>query len=138
MKTIMQRTAVLMIPCLLCAVAIGTKAAVFESYTFASVDDNRRYQQWIEQLRCLVCQNQNIAESNADLAVDLRRQTKHMIDNGDSDAQIEAYMVERYGDFILYSPPLRWDTAVLWWGPIVFVIAGLGLLAWSQRPKAPK
>ena len=124
-------------PLLLCAIVVSAKAAVFESYTFASDADQRRYRQWIEQLRCLVCQNQNIAESNADLAFDLRRQTRRMIENGLSDRQIQAYMVERYGDFVLYSPPLRWATMVLWWGPLAFVIAGLGLLALHLRRKRP-
>ncbi|MEO8280473.1 MAG: cytochrome c-type biogenesis protein [Ideonella sp.] len=80
------------------------------------------------ELRCLVCQNQTIADSNADLAVDLRRQVREMLVRGDSRQQIIDYMTARYGDFVLYRPPLRPTTAVLWFGPGVLLIGGLILL----------
>ncbi len=69
------------------------------------------------ELRCLVCQNQTIADSHADLAVDLRRQVREMLQRGESDAQIIDYMTARYGDFVLYRPPLKTTTAALWFGP---------------------
>ena len=81
-----------------------------------------------EELRCLVCQNQTIADSNAPLALDLRNQIRTQIAQGRSDDQIRDYMVERYGDFVLYKPPLKASTALLWVGP--FVLVGLGLLLW--------
>jgi len=81
-----------------------------------------------EQLRCLVCQNQSIAESNADLALDLRRQVREQIAAGRTDQQIIDYMVARYGDFVLYKPPLRASTVLLWAGPGVLLLAGLVLL----------
>ncbi|MDH4191801.1 MAG: cytochrome c-type biogenesis protein CcmH [Betaproteobacteria bacterium] len=81
-----------------------------------------------EKLRCLVCQNQTIADSNAELAVDLRRQVKEQIKAGKSDAQIMDYMVQRYGDFVLYQPPFKLTTALLWIGPFVLLGAGLALL----------
>ncbi|NUZ07135.1 cytochrome c-type biogenesis protein [Piscinibacter koreensis] len=80
------------------------------------------------ELRCLVCQNQTIADSHADLAVDLRRQVREALRRGDSERQIIDYMTARYGDFVLYRPPLRADTALLWFGPTVLLVAGLATL----------
>jgi cytochrome c-type biogenesis protein CcmH len=81
------------------------------------------------ELRCLVCQNQTIADSDAPLAVDLRQQTRKMIAEGRSDDEIRAYMVERYGDFVLYKPPFNVVTAVLWVAPGLLILGGLGGLA---------
>jgi cytochrome c-type biogenesis protein CcmH len=100
-----------------------------------------RYQHLINELRCLVCQNQSIAESNAPLAEDLRRQVRDMIRDGKSDAEILDFMTARYGDFVLYRPPLRRHTLALWLGP--FVLLGLGALALvflyrrSRKPAFP-
>jgi cytochrome c-type biogenesis protein CcmH len=76
-----------------------------------------------EELRCLVCQNQTIADSNAPLALDLRNQIRAQIAQGRSDTQIRDYMVERYGDFVLYRPPLKASTLILWLGPFVLLAA---------------
>ncbi len=76
------------------------------------------------QLRCLVCQNQSIAESNADLAVDLRRQVREQIAAGRSDREIIDFMTARYGDFVLYQPPFRTATALLWLGPALLLLVG--------------
>lgn len=78
-----------------------------------------------EQLRCLVCQNQSIAESNAELAVDLRNQVIEQIKVGRTDKEIIDYMVERYGDFVLYKPPFKASTVILWVGPLVLFIAAI-------------
>jgi len=78
-----------------------------------------------EELRCLVCQNQTIADSNAPLALDLRNQIRSQVAQGRSDAQIRDYMVERYGDFVLYRPPLRSSTVLLWAGPFVLLAVGI-------------
>ncbi len=80
------------------------------------------------ELRCLVCQNQSIADSHADLAVDLRRQVRAMLVTGASDRQIIDYMTARYGDFVLYRPPVKGTTALLWFGPPVLLLLGLGSL----------
>jgi cytochrome c-type biogenesis protein CcmH len=80
------------------------------------------------ELRCLVCQNQTLADSHADLAVDLRRQIREMLERGQSDDQVRAYMTERYGDFVLYKPPFKPTTALLWAGPGVLLVAALGTL----------
>ena len=81
-----------------------------------------------EQLRCLVCQNQTIAESNAELAVDLRRQVREQIAAGKSDEDIVKYMTDRYGDFVLYRPPLRATTFLLWGGPLLLLALGVFVL----------
>ena len=80
------------------------------------------------ELRCLVCQNQTIADSNAGLAVDLRRETRAMLRQGKSDAEIIAYMTARYGDFVLYRPPLKSSTALLWFGPAAMLAVGAAVL----------
>jgi cytochrome c-type biogenesis protein CcmH len=80
-----------------------------------------------EELRCLVCQNQTIADSNAPLALDLRNQIRTQIAQGRSDSQIRAYMVERYGDFVLYRPPFKASTAILWAGPFALLLFGGGI-----------
>lgn len=80
------------------------------------------------ELRCLVCQNQTIADSHADLAVDLRRQVREMLQAGQTEQQITDYMTARYGDFVLYRPPFKPATALLWIGPAVMVFVGLGAL----------
>ncbi|HNW63368.1 MAG TPA: cytochrome c-type biogenesis protein CcmH [Piscinibacter sp.] len=91
------------------------------------------------ELRCLVCQNQTIADSHADLAQDLRQQVREMLQKGQSDAQIIDYMTQRYGDFVLYRPPVKSTTALLWYGPAVLMLGGLGVLAvvLRRRSKLP-
>ena len=88
------------------------------------------------ELRCLVCQNQTIADSHADLAVDLRRQVRQMVAEGRSKQQVLDYMTARYGDFVLYRPPLKDSTALLWFGPAVLLLGGLGTLALVLRRRA--
>ena len=78
-----------------------------------------------EQLRCLVCQNQSIADSNAELAVDLRNQVIEQVKAGKTNKEIVDYMVERYGDFVLYKPPFKASTYILWLGPIALFLVGL-------------
>jgi len=88
------------------------------------------------ELRCLVCQNQTIADSNADLAVDLRRQVREMLRKGDDDAKIIDYMTDRYGDFVLYRPPVKATTLLLWFGPGLMLLFGFGALALVMRRRA--
>jgi len=91
--------------------------ANIEAYRFDDPDKEARYRVLIAELRCLVCQNQNLADSNAELAQDLRRQTYEMVQKGSSSEEVITYMVQRYGDFVLYRPPFRPSTALLWAGP---------------------
>lgn len=88
------------------------------------------------ELRCLVCQNQTIADSNADLAQDLRREIRGMIQQGQSDKQIIDFMVARYGDFVLYRPPVKSATAFLWFGPGLILVLGLYALVRYLRRRA--
>lgn len=81
-----------------------------------------------EQMRCLVCQNQSLADSNAELAIDLKNQIRDQMKQGRSDRDIVDYMVARYGDFVLYSPPLKATTLMLWFGPLLLLAIGLTVL----------
>ncbi len=81
-----------------------------------------------EQLRCLVCQNETLADSHADLAEDLRKQIREQMNAGKSDQEIVAFLTQRYGDFVLYKPPVKSTTYLLWFGPFVLLIAGTGVL----------
>jgi cytochrome c-type biogenesis protein CcmH len=85
------------------------------------------------ELRCLVCQNQTLAESSAPLAVDLRNQVRSQLAAGKSEKEVVDFMVERYGDFVLYRPPLKAKTVALWLGPFVFLAAGFWWLARTLR-----
>ena len=85
------------------------------------------------KLRCLVCQNQSIAESNAPLAVDLRNQVREQLAAGKDKDDVIDYLVERYGDFVLYEPPFNAATGLLWVGPFALLLAGAGWLAWRLR-----
>jgi cytochrome c-type biogenesis protein CcmH len=87
------------------------------------------------ELRCLVCQNQTIAESNAELAVDLRRQVREQIAAGKSDTEIIDFMTSRYGDFVLYRPPLKATTVLLWSGPLLLLALGAFMLARIVRER---
>ncbi len=88
------------------------------------------------ELRCLVCQNQTIADSHADLAQDLRRQVREMLVRGDTDQQILDYMTARYGDFVLYRPPVKSTTALLWYGPALLLVGGIAILAIVLRRRS--
>lgn len=87
-----------------------------------------------EELRCLVCQNESLAGSRADLALDLRREIRELIRQGKSDDQIKEFLVSRYGDYVLYRPPVKSTTWLLWGGPFVLLLAGLaGLIIFLRR-----
>lgn len=93
-----------------------------------------KVQSLAEVLRCLVCQNQNLADSHADLAIDLKNQVRDMLRQGKTEKQVIDYMVERYGDFVLYSPPLKTTTWLLWAGPFMLLFGGLaGLFMMLKR-----
>ena len=99
-----------------------------------------RVRQLEEKLRCLVCQNQSLADSNAELAGDLRKQVREQVAAGRSDEQIIDHLVERYGDFVRYEPPFKATTALLWLGPFVLLAAAAGILvlAVRRRRNAPE
>ena len=99
--------------------------AAIDAYFFDDPEKEARFQNLIAELRCLVCQNQNLADSNAELAQDMRQLTYEMVQKGSSDEEIVAFMVQRYGDFVMYRPPFKTSTAMLWVGP--FIILGIGI-----------
>ncbi len=92
---------------------------------FANPEQQEAYETLTSELRCLVCQNQTIADSNAELAADLRRQVYEMLQQGKSKQDIVQFMTDRYGDFVLYNPPFKLKTGLLWIGPVVFLLIGL-------------
>jgi len=95
------------------------------------------YETLTKELRCLVCQNQTIADSNAELAADLRRQVYEMLQQGKSKQEIVQFMTDRYGDFVLYKPPFKGKTSLLWIAPVVFLLMGLiTVFFFIQRKKA--
>jgi cytochrome c-type biogenesis protein CcmH len=96
----------------------------------------RRVQALSEELRCLVCQNQSLADSHADLAVDLKNQVREKFKQGASEKDVIAFMTERYGDFVLYRPPLKATTLLLWFGPGLLLMAGLIALFLRLRKRA--
>ena len=92
------------------------------------------------ELRCLVCQNQTIADSHSGLAEDLRNQVREQLQRGASDEQVVQFMTDRYGDFVRYRPPLKGSTVLLWTGPAAFLVVGLGalgLVLWRRSKLAP-
>jgi cytochrome c-type biogenesis protein CcmH len=123
------RTA-LVVVALLCA---GAAPARVEVHSFDSPEQETRYNKLIAELRCLVCQNQNLADSNAELAVDLRRKTYEMVKQDKSEKEIAGYMVDRYGEFVLYRPPLNSNTLLLWTGPFIILLIGVSLLIRTIR-----
>lgn len=115
----------------------GPLLARVEVQQFETAQQEARYKKLINELRCLVCQNQNLADSNAELARQLRDITYSMIRDGKSDEEIVQFMVQRYGEFVLYRPPVTDKTVILWAGPfILLVLAILILLSIIRRNRA--
>jgi cytochrome c-type biogenesis protein CcmH len=89
-----------------------------------------------EELRCLVCQNQSLADSNAELALDLKREVERLMTEGKTDAEIKSFLVQRYGDFVLYKPPVQNNTLLLWGGPFALLL--VGGIAWRLAQRKSK
>lgn len=107
---------------------VGMAHAAIDTYEFASEAERARYRQLTEELRCPKCQNQNIADSDAPIAMDLRAEIYRKLEAGDSNAQIIDYLVARYGDFVLYKPPVTRRTLLLWYGPAALLVGGFMLV----------
>jgi len=121
----------LLIATLLFSLSAG--ATNIEVYKFDDPEQERTYKELTMELRCLVCQNQDIADSNAELAQDMRKKVFNMLKEGQDKQQIADFMVQRYGDFVLYKPPFDARTAVLWIGPFVFFIFAVWMMLRSIR-----
>ena len=103
----------------------GVAHAAIDTYEFANDAERDRFRELTKELRCPKCQNQDIADSNAPIATDLRREIYRMLGEGKDNQQILDFMVARYGDFVLYKPALTRKTAVLWFGPLALLVGGL-------------
>jgi len=119
--------------------ALPAAATVFEPRDFSRETHPERYHDLIEELRCLVCQNQNLKDSDAPLARDMRRELRRMVESGASEADVKQFLLDRYGDFALYRPRLAPNTLLLWFGPGAIVVFALGATAFviRRRMKMP-
>ena len=120
------------------SVWLAPAQAAIEAYQFDSPEMEADYNQLIDELRCLVCQNQNLAGSDAELARDLRRETYDMLREGKSPDQVVDFMVERYGDFVLYRPQFKSSTYLLWVGPFLLLLGVLVVLVRRLRASSPE
>ncbi len=112
--------------------------AVIETYSFENAQQQGQYKELTEVLRCPKCQNQNLADSNAPIAEDMRREIHRMVNEGQSNQNVIDFMVARYGDFVNYRPRHDSSTLVLWYGPIALLVIGaLVILVTARRKKGP-
>ena len=107
---------------------LASAHAAIDTFEFANDAERQRYRSLIEELRCPKCQNQNIADSDAPIATDLRNEIFRMLEEGKSTEEIIDFLVSRYGDFVLYKPPLTSRTLLLWYGPAGMLLLGFGVL----------
>jgi len=120
--------------CLLLGAGAAQAGVTLEAFKFKTEAEEQHFKDLIEELRCLVCQNQSLLDSDAELAHDLRAEVYDMIQLGKTDEEIIDFLVARYGDFVLYKPPVKPSTYLLWFGPFVLlIIAGLLLLRSIRR-----
>jgi cytochrome c-type biogenesis protein CcmH len=111
-------------------------AQAIEPMPFASHAQEVRFQQLTAQLRCPMCQNETLADSNAPIARDLRNQIFQLMQHGQSDQQIKQYLVARYSDYVLYDPPLKAGTILLWFGPLLVLLGGAGVVLMAIRKRS--
>ena len=116
--------------------ALANVAFAIDPIQFDDHAEELRFQALVRELRCLVCQNQNLADSDADLAKDLRHEIFEMMRAGKSDAEIKRFLTDRYGEFVLYNPPVQSNTLLLWAGPFVVLALGAGALVMIVRRRA--
>lgn len=112
---------------LLVLLALAGVAQAIDPLPFRDAAEESRFRALTAELRCVMCQNQSLADSNAGIAADLRREVLDLMHAGKTDDEIKSFLVERYTDFVLYNPPLRSDTLLLWLGPAA--VLGIGLIA---------
>ena len=117
-------------------VAGAASAQAIDPLPFKDHAQEVRFQHLTQQLRSLVCQNENLADSNADLARDLRREVFGLMQQGKSDDEIKQYLVDRYSDFVLYDPPMRANTLLLWFGPLLILLAGATVVVLTVRKRS--
>lgn len=115
---------------------VTSASAADTPFVFTNPAQGARYERLLAELRCLVCQNQSLADSNADLAQDLRNEVHRLLSAGENDQAIIAFLVARYGDFVLYRPPLKRATGLLWFGPLLLL--GIAGLIWRRVTRAAR
>ena len=124
-----------------CGAALAQVATDANPLTFASPAEEKRFHALVSELRCVMCQNQSLADSNAQIAVDLRREVLELMRQGKDDAQIKEFLVARYGEFVLYRPQVESKTWLLWFGPAVVLLAGglvvVGVVRRRSRSATP-
>lgn len=126
LRTIFKSKYILLLVSLV--VCMTAHAVVTSRYAFNSQEQNKRFEQLTENLRCVVCQNQNLAESNADIANDMKQSIYEAILADKTDTSIVSDLQKRYGDFILFSPPLNKNTFLLWFGPFILLLLGFAYI----------
>jgi cytochrome c-type biogenesis protein CcmH len=132
----MKRLISILALCLLLGAGPAHAGVTLEAFKFDSKAEEQHFKDLIEELRCLVCQNQSLADSDAELAHDLRAEVYDMIQAGKNDEEIVTFLVARYGDFVLYKPPVKPSTWLIWFGPFVLlIIAAILLLRALRRQK---
>ena len=124
----MKRLALALTVLLACGAAFAQPRDVQEPLTFDTPEQEARFKHLTEELRCTVCQNQSLADSDAPLAHDLREQLHELLMAGQTDEEIKSFLVDRYGDFVLYRPPVQGNTLILWVAPIVLLLIGFGVV----------
>ena len=127
----MKAISLLIILALFAGIAVAAAPQEFDN-----PEQQARYDNMLREMRCMVCQNESLAGSPAELAQDLRREVARMIREEKSDAEIRSFLVDRYGDYVLYRPPLRAQTLALWVGPFVILLlslAGVAVYLWRRR-----
>lgn len=126
----------LLISAVLALLFVTQAHARFETHDFTTPQMEQDYNVLVAELRCLVCQNQNLADSNAELAQDMRLKVYKLLSEGNTRDEVVDYMVTRYGDFVMYRPPVKPSTFLLWFGPLIFfVIAAIVVISYIRRKK---
>ena len=128
-----KRCVSILLLCLMLGTGAANAGVTLEAFKFKTEAEEQHFKDLIEEIRCLVCQNQSLADSDAELAHDLRAEVYDMIQAGKSDDEIVEFLVARYGDFVLYKPPVKPSTYLLWFGPFVLMIIAALLLLRSIR-----
>lgn len=120
---------------ILCLLPLTYVWAAIDTYEFKDEETRQRFNQLVYELRCPKCQNQNLSDSNSPIASDLRREVYRMVQEGNDNAEIIDFMVARYGDFVLYRPPVNKMTYVLWYGPFALAVLGIIVIVVIARKR---
>ncbi len=137
MTVIAHRFLVLLLLALVFSTAAAQKASDPTPLQFRDTAEEQRFHDLVAELRCVMCQNQSLADSNAQIAVDLRREVLDLMREGRSDAEVRDFLVSRYGEFVLYRPQVSGTTWLLWFGPLLFALGG-GVVVWRLLRRSGK